>query len=273
MSLDRSSEPARGEELLAAAVDIASEAGALARSLQTAALNDIDTKSTPTDIVTAADKAVEEHIRTRLRARYPHDAIVGEEAGLETGKEAGLTWIIDPIDGTVNYVYAGRGYAVSLAVYDGSRAIAGVVYEPVAEDLFCALAGEGAWRGRLRDGHRLTGSTATQLDQALVATGFSYDAADRARQATVLAGVLPHVRDIRRYGAAALDLSYAAAGVVDAYYESGLQPWDSAAGALIAREAGLTVTELDLDPGRPTLVAAPTALHAQLEKLLRAASG
>ena len=184
-----------------------------------------------------------------------------------------MRWILDPIDGTVNYLYGVSHYAVSLAAEVDGEVVAGVVRDPVTGEEWTATAGGGAWR----DGHRLGGSAVTELGHALVATGFGYDPARRAHQAAVLADVLPRVRDIRRLGAAAIDLCLAAEGRVDAFYEKGLNLWDRAAGGLIATEAGLRVTGLDgRPPGTDMVLAAPPGIYPQLHKLLSeadAASG
>ncbi len=273
-------DPARSEdprELLAVAVALARRAAELARSLRADGVTGVGTKTTATDLVTAADRAVERLIVDLLAVERPGDSILGEEFGsppAESGRDfsagAGeafptVRWVIDPIDGTVNYVYGLPQYAVSIAAEVRGVSVAGVVRNAVSGEEWTAVRGGGAWR----DGRRLTGSTATNLSQALVATGFGYDAARRAHQAGVVAGVLPLVRDIRRLGAASLDLCFAADARVDAYFEKGLNAWDNAAGGLIAQEAGLLVTGLRGAPPGPAMVlAAPPALHAELHRIL-----
>lgn len=260
-------------ELLRVAVEVAREAAELVRERRRDGVSDVRTKSTDTDLVTAADKAAERLIIDRLREHRPADAVMGEESGEHEGRPdgsgrthgSGVRWIVDPIDGTVNYVYGLPQYAVSIAAEVHGVAAAGVVRNAATGDEWTATRGGGAWRS----GRRLTGSAETVLGQALVATGFSYDPARRAYQARVLAEVLPRVRDIRRFGAASLDLCAAAEGRVDAYYEKGLGEWDHAAGGLIAAEAGLIVSGLRGAPPGPRLVlAAPPALHGPLHDRL-----
>jgi myo-inositol-1(or 4)-monophosphatase len=252
-------------ELLAIAVRIAREAAATARRTRTEAITDVQTKSTRTDVVTAADKAVERQVVAALRAERPGDGVLGEEYGGSAASGAPVRWILDPIDGTVNYLYGLPQYAVSLAAEVHGVVVAGVVRNAATGDEWTATLGGGAWRGD----RRLTGSATTTLDQTLLATGFGYDAARRAHQGAVLAGLITRVRDIRRFGASALDLCMAAEGSVDAYFEKGLQPWDHAAGGLVATEAGLRVSGLD---GRPAstemLIAAPPALFGPLHDAL-----
>jgi myo-inositol-1(or 4)-monophosphatase len=225
----------------------------------------VATKSSDTDVVTAADRAVERTVVAALRQARPHDTVLGEEYGEEGRDGAPVRWLLDPIDGTVNYLYGLPWYAVSLAAEVDGRVVAGVVRNAATGQEWTAVAGQGAWR----DGVRLHGSRQTRLSQAMVATGFGYDPARRVHQARVLAGLLAHVRDIRRLGAASLDLCLTAEGTVDAYYEKGLSPWDHAAGGLVAAEAGLTVAGLaGAPPGPRMLVAAPPALFGALHERL-----
>lgn len=226
--------------------------------------SDVHAKSSPTDLVSAADVAAEHAIRAVLARRRPHDAILGEEGGA-TG-DGSVRWVVDPLDGTINYLYRIPAFAVSIAVEDQSGTLAGVVLDPIAEECFEATrAGEPTLNGEpIRPDGR-----AESLDLAMVATGFNYDAAVRARQADVLRRLLPRVRDIRRIGAAALDLCWCACGRYDAYFERGLNPWDVAAGSLIASRAGLTVRELAAAEGEPAgTVAAPAALMDELLGLI-----
>jgi myo-inositol-1(or 4)-monophosphatase len=257
-------EPAK---LLELAVELAREAAATARRMRAGAIAHIATKSSATDVVTAADRAVERQVVAALRAARPHDTVLGEEYGAAgAGTTPGpVRWILDPIDGTVNYLYGLPQYAVSLAAEVDGAVVAAVVHNAATGDEWTAVRGAGAYR----EGRRLRGSTGTELSQALLATGFSYDPARRAHQAAVLAQLLPRVRDIRRFGSAAMDLCMAAEGSVDAYYEQGLNAWDHAAGGLVATEAGLLVTGLSgAPPGPDLIVAAPPALHAPLHDLL-----
>ncbi|MEV0645839.1 inositol monophosphatase family protein [Phytomonospora sp. NPDC050363] len=253
--------------LLDLALEVAAEAAGLARAERLAAVSQISTKSTVNDVVTAADKAAEELIVSRLSAARPHDAFIGEEGGARTGSGAdGVRWIVDPIDGTVNYVYGMPFYAVSLAAEAGGRLLAGVVHNIATGTVYHASAGSGAFR----DGERVTCNAPVDLGRSMLATGFGYDPEQRARQGAVLAGVLPHVRDIRRTGSAALDLCMVADGTVDAYYESGPNVWDYAAGGIIAAEAGAVVSGLDSDvPGRAMILAAAPGVHGPLRGLLR----
>ncbi|MFK3980431.1 inositol monophosphatase family protein [Micromonospora sp. NPDC050397] len=259
------------DELLELALRVAREAAGTARRMRTEGVSAVATKSTVTDVVTAADRAVERQVVAALREARPADSVLGEEYGTAVGTVAGpgsVRWILDPIDGTVNYLYGLPQYAVSLAAEVDGEVVAGVVINAATGDEWTATRGGGAWR----DGRRLAGSTETDLGQALVGTGFGYDPARRSHQANVLAGLIAHVRDIRRFGAAALDLCLAAEGRVDAYYEKGLNAWDHAAGGLVATEAGLRVAGLDGAPaGLDLVIAAPPALfeplHERLAKL------
>ncbi|MGC4787621.1 inositol monophosphatase family protein [Micromonospora sp. DT178] len=255
-------------ELLEIAVEVARDAAATAHRMRVEGVSVAATKSTVTDVVTAADRAVERQVIDALRRLRPGDAVLGEEYGAgETGPVApgGVRWIVDPIDGTVNYLYGIPHCAVSLAAEVDGEVVAGVVRNVSTGEEWTATVGGGAWR----DGERLRCSTETDLGQALVATGFGYDPGRRAHQARVVAELIPHIRDIRRFGAAALDLCLAAEGRVDAYYEKGLAAWDQAAGALVATEAGLLVAGLGGLPAGPDLViAAPAALFEPLHDRL-----
>jgi myo-inositol-1(or 4)-monophosphatase len=223
------------------------------------------TKSSPTDHVTEIDQASERLIVEGIRRARPDDAILGEE-GTEHSGTSGLRWVIDPLDGTTNFVYGLPAYAVSIAVEQDGRAIAGVVVDAARSETFTATLGGGAWLGSQPISCRST----DDLSLALVGTGFSYDAGRRGRQGAVVASLLPMVRDIRRVGAAAIDLCWVACGRLDAFYERGLQPWDHAAGALIVAEAGAEATDLE---GRPPsaafALAASPGLARQLRPVLR----
>jgi myo-inositol-1(or 4)-monophosphatase len=223
----------------------------------------VRTKSTPTDLVSDADLAAESAIRAVLSARRPGDAILGEEGGA-TG-EGELRWLVDPLDGTVNFLFGIPAFAVSVACEDASGTICGVVLDPLREESFAATrSGEPTLNGE-----PIVASGRDDLATAMVATGFAYDSSVRARQASVVAGVLPRVRDIRRVGAAALDLAWCACGRFDAYYERGLHAWDLAAGALIAARAGLAVRELPEADDEPSgLVVAPAGLIEELWELV-----
>ena len=233
------------KQLLDLARDIAAQAGELAKFRREQGVSVAASKSTAEDIVTHADREVEALIRRLISEARPEDGFFGEESGAERGT-SGLTWVVDPIDGTVNYLYGVPQYAVSVAVVDGEpdpltwSAIAGVVFNPVLGEEFTAVAGGGAFL----NGTRIHATKDVEPSQALVGTGFGYRAEVRMRQAQALTWLLGEVRDIRRAGAASLDLCAVACGRLDAYFEQGLQPWDHAAAALIAREAGARVSGL-----------------------------
>jgi myo-inositol-1(or 4)-monophosphatase len=256
--------------LLELALAVVRPAARLARGMRAEGVGEVATKSTDTDVVTAADRAVERQVVAALREARPHDRVLGEEFGAggpssTDARRSTVRWVLDPIDGTVNYLYNLPVYAVSLAAEVDGTVVAGVVCNAATGQEWTATLGGGAYTRQ----RRLTGSAQTRLGQALVATGFAYDPARRAHQAAVLAGLLPNVRDIRRFGSASLDLCMAAEGSVDAYYEQGLNRWDHAAGGLVAAEAGLLVTGLAGAPPGPDLVmAAPPALHGPLHDCL-----
>ena len=223
----------------------------------------VQAKSTPTDLVSDADVAAEEAIREALTGRRPHDAILAEEGGASGDGE--LLWVVDPLDGTVNYLFGIPAFAVSVACEDADGPVVGVVLDPLREECFAATR-SGA---PSLNGQPISGSTVEELAMALIATGFGYDAAVRARQADIVARLLPRVRDIRRVGAAALDMAWTACGRVDGYYERGVQRWDIAAGRLIAARAGVTVRELPAaGPDAGGVVAAPPALIDELVELV-----
>lgn len=256
--------------LLALAVDVAREAAELVRLGRATASEDVAVKSSPVDVVTAVDTASEHLIVGRLLGARPDDGVLGEE-GAERSGTTGVRWVVDPIDGTVNFLYDLPAYAVSIAAEVDGVVRAGVVLNVATGELFTAVAGGGAFLATPAEPEpvRLTGSGATSLEQGLVATGFGYRVEQRRAQGAVVAALLPRVRDIRRHGSAALDLCAAAAGRVDAYYEADLQPWDLAAGALVAAEAGMVVTGL---PGRavgePMVVAVAPGIAGELLALL-----
>jgi len=256
--------PAAGE-LLAIAVPVAREAAATARRMRTEAITDVETKSTRTDVVTAADRAVERQVVSSLRTIRPHDGVLGEEYGEDTAGTGAVRWILDPIDGTVNYLYGLPAYAVSLAAEVDGVVQAGVVINAATGDEWTATRGGGAWRA----GRRLRCSAQTDLSQVLLGTGFGYDAKRRAHQGAVLAQLITRVRDIRRIGVASLDLCSVGEGLLDAYYEKGLNPWDHAAGGLVAAEAGAVVGGLEgAPPGLEMVVAAPPAIFGPLHDAL-----
>jgi myo-inositol-1(or 4)-monophosphatase len=252
-------------QLLALAVELTGRAGELAAASRDRAITQVDTKSSPNDVVTAADRAAERLVVDALREARPGDRVLGEESGAHDGAGGAVRWILDPIDGTVNYLYGLPAWAVSLAAEVDGQVVAGVVRNPVSGEVFTATLGGGAFL----NGRRLTGPVPRELSNSLVATGFAYLPDRRARQARVVAGLLAEVRDIRRIGAAALDLCFVGAGRLDAYFERGINPWDHAAGGLVAAEAGVTVGGLHGAPaGADLVLAAPPALFGQLHDRL-----
>jgi myo-inositol-1(or 4)-monophosphatase len=226
----------RYADLLALAVDVAREAAALVRRGRATAGDDVEVKSSPVDVVTAVDTAAERLVVERLLSARPEDGVLGEE-GADRDGTSGVRWVIDPIDGTVNFLYGMPWYAVSVAAVRDGASVAGAVIEPASGRLWSAAVGGGA----TCDGRPLRVSAASDVSLSLLGTGFSYSAERRVRQVRMVSGLLPHVRDVRRMGAAALDLCAVAAGWVDAYLEHGCNWWDWAAGALIAAEAGAVV--------------------------------
>lgn len=236
---DAAVEPAELEQL---AVQLAEGAAAVVRDGRSGTV-EVDAKSTATDLVTEVDRATERWLVERLRSVRPGDAIVGEEGGDRDGS-TGVRWVLDPIDGTVNFVLGLPQFAVSVAAEVDGRVVAGAVCNPATGETFRATLGGGAHLGRVR----LTGPRDVPLAKAVVGTGFGYDAAMRARQAAVLVPLLPTVADVRRLGAASLDLCFLAAGRLDAYFEVGLNVWDYAAGGLVATEAGCVVSGLRGQP-------------------------
>ncbi|MEP7034236.1 MAG: inositol monophosphatase family protein [Actinomycetota bacterium] len=264
-------------ELEELAISAAAAAGRFIVQDRPAALGVAGTKSSINDIVTVMDQQSEALLRRHLLGARPDDGILGEEDG-STGGGSGITWVIDPIDGTVNYLYQIPAYCVSVAAVIGDPAIpgqwhpvAGAICNPLTQEVYHARLGGGAQV--LVDGvdQPIGVSKVNTLLQTLVATGFGYLPDVRARQGQVVAAMLPEIRDIRRAGSAALDLCAVARGRVDAYYESGLNAWDLAAGWIIATEAGALVTGLNgMAPGQAAVVAAGPGIHATLVSRLEA---
>lgn len=226
--------------LLGLAVEVGEEAAALLLDGLHRQRTKVSTKSSSTDMVTEMDQRSEALIVERLLAARPQDGVLGEE-GTERMGTSGVTWVIDPLDGTTNYLYGYPGFSVSIAAVGDEGTLAAAVVDPIHRETWTATAGGGA----SCNGVPLAGPGNPPLGALLLATGFSYDPARRARQGEVLAALLPQVRDVRRGGGAAVDLCWVAGGRVDAFYERGLAPWDLAAGALIAAEAGARVADLD----------------------------
>lgn len=252
------------EEMLALACELAREAGGLLlERFDDGGEQALGSKSSPTDLVSEADLASERLIRERLGAARPEDGFLGEEGGGEDGS-SGLTWIVDPLDGTVNFLFGIPQWCVSIAVQEGhSRTLAGVIFDPCRDELWAASGDSGA----TLNGSSITGSECTELSRAMVATGFYYDANVRAAQALVMEHLLPSVRDIRRLGSAALDLAWTAAGRYDAYFERGVKAWDVTAGMLICERAGLALRDLPALERLPSgvLVAAPALVRPLVE--------
>ncbi|MBI2708323.1 MAG: inositol monophosphatase [Actinobacteria bacterium] len=255
-------------ELRLLAARAAAEAAAGLREVAGGADLVFETKSTSTDLVTEWDVRTERLLVDTILSARPGDGVAAEE-GSTRASGTGVRWLLDPIDGTTNFVYGVPGWNVSVAAEVDGRVLAGAVADVVHDELFSAAEGLGA----TCNGRPIRCRPDPVLASALIATGFGYDADRRRRQAEVLARVLPEVRDIRRVGAAAVDLCWVACGRVDGYYERGLQPWDHAAGALVAREAGARVGGLDGDtvPDDGTIVAAAPGLFGPLRDLLRRA--
>jgi myo-inositol-1(or 4)-monophosphatase len=252
------------QQLCNLAAQLAVAAGELVFEGRKSGLTSISTKSSDTDVVTEFDRASERLIVDGLRAERPDDAVVGEE-GTDSAGASGIRWLIDPIDGTTNFQYDLPGYAVSIAALRDSDALAGAVYIPSSHELFTAMAGRGAFL----NGSPIQCGTITSRQHALVATGFSYQIERRREQALRIAEVIPRVRDIRRFGAAATDLCYVAAGRLDVFFEQWLGPWDWAAGELIAREAGCRTGRFDGGPiDRSQVLAANPMLFEQMVELL-----
>ena len=213
-------------------------------------------KTSATDPVSDADREAERVIRELLTTERPDDGLVGEEGSRVDGNQD-RRWIVDPLDGTVNFLYGLRAWGVSIALEDSDGLAVGVVFNPVSGECFAAERGKGA----TMSGRPIHVTDCRSLDRAMVATGFSYESEHRAEQAKLLVQLLPRIRDLRRAGAAALDLAYVAAGRVDAYYERGLKRWDEAAGLLLVREAGGVTADLEGEPHGVVAAATPELLE------------
>lgn len=226
-------------------------------------------KSTSTDLVSDADREAEHSILSIIRAERPGDAILSEESGEAEQGTTGLRWLVDPLDGTTNYLWGYPQWAVSIACHDDQGGLMGVVHDPIRGETFSAVRGGPAHLG----GQVLELAPSTDLGQALIGSGFGYDAVRRRRQAARLMGVIPHVRDMRRGGSAALDMAWVAAGRLDGYYEFGVNAWDVAAGAVIVIAAGGTVQDIPAGPeGAPGTLAARPGLADPLRAVVDAAA-
>jgi myo-inositol-1(or 4)-monophosphatase len=260
------------DALLEVAIHAARTAGALlVERVRHGAEREIASKSTPTDLVSEADLAAEQAIHELLRDKRPHDGFLGEEGGEEPGT-SGLCWVVDPLDGTVNFLFGIPQWCVSVAVRDSQGTLAGAIFDPNRGELFTATrAAEPILRtyvnGEQVSASPIGGPRPSEMSTAMLATGLAYDADVRAAQARVLERVIPRVRDIRRFGSAALDLAWTALGRYDAYFERTVKPWDIAAGTLVCQTAGLSVLELPVHESLPwgILVAPPTLAQALLE--------
>ena len=229
----------------------------------------VETKSTPTDVVTSMDKAAEHLLYERLLGERPGDGLLGEE-GTDRPSETGIRWVVDPLDGTVNYLYKIPHWGVSVAAEDDDlgETVVGVVITPETGEGFVGIRGRGAWQITGDLAERLEVRDCSDVGQAMVATGFGYSRTRRRAQAEVLRTLITSVRDIRRTGCAVVDFAWLAQGRTDAYYERGLNPWDVAAGLLIAREAGAVVSDLGGGPGSATFLACVPGIARELEELL-----
>lgn len=251
-------------DLLEMAMVAATQASEILLDYFEAPAQGLDTKSTPTDLVSDADRRAERFISDFIKHERPDDGILGEE-GAGRPSRSGLTWVVDPLDGTVNFLFNIPVWCVSIAIEDAEGGLVGVIYDPNKEELFAAERGEGA----TLNGEQIHVAERHDLGQALIGTGFSYDSDARAHQAALLGRVLPKVRDVRRAGSAAIDLATLACGRFDGFYEAPMEPWDKAAGILIVREAGGVVSELPAPRGlSPGVVAAGPGLHDVLRDLV-----
>ncbi|HWM09977.1 MAG TPA: inositol monophosphatase family protein [Solirubrobacteraceae bacterium] len=243
---------------------VAREAGCQLREAFAGPRVNVTAKSSPTDLVSEADHAAERLIRERLAAARPGDGFLGEEGGDERGT-TGVRWVVDPLDGTINFLFGIPQWAVSIACEDADGTLTGAIYDPMRDELWSAERHGPA----LLDGRPIAASTRDDLATAMVATGFGYDADVRRLQGEVVARLLPQVRDIRRLGSAALDLAWTAAGRFDAFYERGLNSWDRAAGELLCLRAGLAARELPPSPpAAGGILVGPPGLVDQLEPLV-----
>jgi myo-inositol-1(or 4)-monophosphatase len=247
------------------ATDAARRAGALLAERFDRPAQGVGTKSTPTDLVSDADRDAEALLVAIIERERPDDGMLAEEGGARRSS-SGLTWILDPLDGTVNFLFGIPVWSVSIAVEDQEGTLVGVVYDPTRAEMFTAVRDEGA----ALNGRPIRVSESSELSTALIGTGFAYDPAARRVQAALLPRVLPKVRDIRRAGSAALDLSFVACGRLDGFYEGNMEKWDKAAGVLLIREAGGRVTELaaPIEGLSPGLIASGPVLHDALRALL-----
>jgi len=254
-------------DALAIGVEAARAAGAVLVERFGGPVSGLRSKSSATDLVSEADERAEHTIVGYLRARRPDDGIIAEE-GSEASGRTGLRWYVDPLDGTINFLYGIPHWCVAICCADAQGPLAAAIYDPLRDELFSGMRGAGAWLNDVP----LRANGKNDLASALVGTGFAYIASSRRMQGRILASVIGEVRDIRRNGSASLDLAWTAAGRFDAYFESVDQPWDWMAGTLLVREAGGRVTELSpADPALPRIIASAPAIHDALNRLLERA--
>lgn len=248
--------------------EVANDAGTFLRDERPDEL-EVFSKSTPTDVVTAMDRSSESMIVSRIRSTRPNDGILGEEGSSRSGT-SGVTWIIDPLDGTVNYLFGIPTWGVSVGVQTDGVGDVGVIAIPDLHESYVGIRGSGAWRIRGDGAERIVGRPTASLDQALVSTGFGYAPDRRLSQVLVLEGVIAHVRDIRRTGCATIDFTWLASGRIDAYYERGIHPWDYAAGLVIVEEAGARTWTTSTPESGTTVVCAMPAIFDELRDRLLA---
>lgn len=253
-------------ELLELAIEAARVAGGLlSERFQHDRVEGVESKSTPTDLVSEADLASQRAIRELLTERRPADGFLGEEEAEDLQGSSGLRWVVDPLDGTINFLFGIPQWCVSVAVEDEKGALAGAIFDPNRGELFSAIRGQPP----MLNGGPIKASDCSERSSAMVATGFAYSATVRAAQAKVLERLIGEVRDVRRFGSAALDLAWTAAGRYDAYFERTVKPWDIAAGVLICRGVGLSVLELPVHENLPWgILVAPPTLAGELLELL-----
>jgi myo-inositol-1(or 4)-monophosphatase len=254
-----------GDDLLSLAVGAAREAGTMLLERFKGPARGVSSKSSPTDLVSDADRDAEALLITTIRRSRPNDGLLGEE-GAAADSETGLTWVIDPLDGTINFLFGIPAWAVSVAVEDDAGGVAGAVYQPTTGEMFSAERGRGA----TLNGEQISVSSRPEITTALIGTGFSYEPKAREVQAGIVARVLPRVRDIRRAGSAALDLCSVACGRLDGLYEAPMERWDKAAGLLIVAEAGGESVEMPppLDGLSPGVIASNPSLIEELRGLV-----
>ena len=255
-------------EFLDIAERLARQAGTIALDGRRSGELGTTTKSSPTDMVTKYDRMCETLIVDGISSARPHDAIVGEE-GADTPGSTGIEWHIDPIDGTTNFVFDQPNWSVSIGVCDADGPLAGAVYVPVLDEMFTAVRGGGAFR----NGQPISPRPVSSVGDALVATGFSYDPQKRARHGRTVARMVGSIRDLRRLGAASVDICFVACGRLDAYVEGGLNSWDIMAAQLVATEAGCTVSDFAGGPVNPReVIASSPAIHRGIIDLLARAT-